>query len=70
MAAGCKGSDTLDQCKEKLFLHCMNTSHTRRPADITRRRPRRFLDETPKVIELLKKAQSRVKYEANYYDFD
>lgn len=25
-AAGCKGSDTLDQCHEKLFNHCVSTS--------------------------------------------
>jgi hypothetical protein len=25
IAAGCKGTDTLDQCKEKLYKHCIET---------------------------------------------
>jgi hypothetical protein len=70
VAAGCKGSDTLDQCKEKLFLHCMNTGSSAAVADHYREATQKIIDETPKVMELLKKAQARVKYEANYYDFD
>jgi hypothetical protein len=66
--AGCKGTDTLDQCKEKLVPHCMNTSSF--SLKHYKEATQKFLDETPKLIELLKKAQARVKYEAFYYDFD
>ena len=69
-SAGCKGTDSVDQCREKLLLRCMNTGVGALVTKDYRPTAKKLLEDMPKMMDRLKKAESRVKYEADRYDFD